>query len=191
MGGSNEARDYAPEEELKITRIFDAPRELLFRILAEPEHRVRWWGPEGYALSHCEVDFRVGGAWSVAMKRVDGYEHWVRGSFTEIREPSRLCFTYVNDYDQHEMLVEMDFIDLDSRTEMRFRQAPFRTLDERDGHGWGWNSTLELLSDYVRRVSRIEPQPVGRPRIDGMASDIVAARERHEFEKQADRGDKK
>jgi uncharacterized protein YndB with AHSA1/START domain len=191
MQRSSEARVYAPDEVLEITRTFEAPRALLFRLWAEPAHRLRWWGPEGYGLSHCEVDFRVGGAWSIAMKRVDGYEHRVRGAFTEIREPSRLCFTYINDEDRHEMLVEMDFVDLGTRTEMRFRQAPFLTLEDRDGHGWGWGSTLELLSDYVRRVSRIDPQPVGPPRIDGVAADIVAASERHEFEKRAERGDKK
>ena len=185
MAGSSEAEPKTPDQVLEIVRTFEAPRPLLFRIWAEPAHRVRWWGPEGYGLSHCEVDFRIGGAWSVAMQRIDGYEHWVRGIFTDIREPSRLCFTYVNDDDPHEMLVEMDFIDLGARTEMRFRQAPFHSREERDGHSWGWNSTLDLLAASVRQVSQDDPRPVGSARIDGVAADIIAARERYEQERQA------
>lgn len=187
MTPSSEAENHTAELVLETTRVFDAPRALLFRIWAEPEHRVRWWGPEGFALSHCEVDFHEGGAWSVAMRNVEGHEHWVRGTFTEIREPSRICFTYINDYDPFETLVTIDFIDLGARTEMRFRQAPFPSVEERDGHSWGWNSSMELLADYVRRVSRIDPQPVGRPRIDGVAADIIAARERHQFEMRKDK----
>jgi uncharacterized protein YndB with AHSA1/START domain len=162
-------------EALEIARTFEAPQALIFRLWADPAHRVRWWGPEGYGLSHCEVDFRVGGAWSVAMRRVDGYEHWVRGVFTEIIEPRRLCFTYLNDDDPHEMLVEMDFIEHGRRTEMHFRQAPFHSLKERDEHSFGWNSTLDLLSAYARAVDAGDPVPVGRPRLEG-AADIVAAR---------------
>ncbi len=176
MAASSEAEPTTPDQVLEIVRTFEAPRRLLFRIWAEPAHRVRWWGPEGYGLSHCEVDFRIGGAWSVAMQRADGYEHWVRGVFTDIREPSRLCFTYVNDDDPHEMLVEMDFIDLGPRTEMHFRQAPFHSRKERDEHSWGWTSTLGLLGDYVRAVNAADPVPVGQPRLEG-AADVVAARE--------------
>jgi uncharacterized protein YndB with AHSA1/START domain len=182
---SNSAGHGATAEVLEIVRTFEAPRPLLFRLWADPAHRVRWWGPEGYGLSHCEVDFRVGGGWSVAMQRVDGYEHWVRGVFTEIVEPNRLCFTYVNDDDPHEMLVEMDFVEQGPRTEMRFRQAPFHSRKERDEHGWGWNSTLELLSAYARRVNAADPKPVGPSRLES-AADIVAARAKLKNSKQGE-----
>lgn len=186
---SSDAGSPVPNEVLEITRSFDAPRALLFRLWADPAHRVRWWGPEGYALSHCEVDFREGGAWAIAMKNVDGYEHWVRGTFTEIAEPRRLAFTYINDNDSRETEVVMDFIDLGTTTEMRFRQAPFAAVEGRNEHGWGWNSTFGLLAEYVLLVSRIEPKPVGQPRIDGVAADIIAARERQAFERQASKGE--
>lgn len=184
MPPSNDAaRVDAPGEVLEITRTFEAPRALLFKLWASPEHRVRWWGPEGHALSLCEVDFREGGRWAIAMRRVDGYEHRVHGTFTEIREPSRLCFTYINDDDGHETVVSLDFVDLGARTEMRFRQAPFLAAETRDGHNWGWTSTLGLLEAYAQLVSPADPRPVGRPRIDGVAADIIAARDRYEFEK--------
>lgn len=167
---------------LEIVRDFDAPPALVFKMWREPEHMVRWHGPEGFALTACEIDFRVGGTWRRCMSKGPGHAHWISGVYREIVEPSRLSFTYVNDYDDHEMLVTMDFVDVDGRTRMYFRQAPFLSIEERDGHSWGWNSGMDLLADYVRRVSRIDPQPVGRPRIDGVAADIVAARERYQLE---------
>ena len=55
------------DEVLRISRYFEAPPDLLFRLWADPVHRVRWWGPTGMALSRCEVDFRVGGKWAITM----------------------------------------------------------------------------------------------------------------------------
>jgi uncharacterized protein YndB with AHSA1/START domain len=182
---SSEAVAATPDEVLEITRVFEAPRDLLFRLWADPAHRVRWWGPEGYGLSECAVDFQEGGAWSVGMQNVEGYVHRVHGVFTEIVEPQRLAFTYINDNDGLEMTVVMDFIDLGTATEMRFRQSRFATVEARDEHGWGWRSTLDLLAGYVIEIIKAGPMPVGRPRIDGVAADIITARERLERDKHA------
>jgi uncharacterized protein YndB with AHSA1/START domain len=181
---SSEARAYAPNEVLEYKRVFEAPRALVWRLWAEPEHRLRWWGPEGMALAELQMDFREGGNWRMTMQHVVGRNHRVHGAFTEIREPSRLCFTYINDNDRHETLVELDFLDLGAKTEMRFRQAPFHTVEVRDAHAWGWGSTFDLLHAYAPTVPRIEPRPVGPPRIEGRQPDLVAARERHEYELQ-------
>ena len=181
MAESTEIRGGAPEV-LEITRTFDAPRGLLFRLWADPAHRMRWWGPEGMGLSELEMDFVEGGNWRMVMRHVSGYDHHVHGTFREIDEPSRLSFTYINDDDQRETVVTMEFVDLGTRTEMRFRQAPFQTEGAREGHNWGWNSTFDLLSAYARTVPTIQPAPVGRPRSDGTAPDMVAARARYELE---------
>lgn len=169
MVRSNEARAFAPDEVLEISRVFEAPPELVFRLWADPAHRVRWWGPTGMGLVRCEVDFRVGGAWSVTMKGGDGYEHPVSGVFTEIVPPRRLCFTYINAHDGHEMLVEMDFAPEGSGTRMQFVQAPFISLAERDAHRFGWTSTLGLLAGYAIKVRQAGGVPVGNPRKPGDA----------------------
>lgn len=166
MAKSSSAPAYAPDETLRISRVFDAPPTLLFKLWADPAHRVRWWGPEGMALSTCVMDFRPGGEWRIAMRSADGYEHHVHGRFTEIVEPNRLCFTYVNDSDGVEMLVEMDFAAEGDGTRMEFSQAPFVSVDERDGHSWGWNSTFDLLDRYAAKVGADEV-PVGEPRKPG------------------------
>jgi uncharacterized protein YndB with AHSA1/START domain len=175
----------ADDRVLEIVRTFAAPRALVFRMWSEPEHIVRWHGPEGFWLTHCEQDFRIGGAWRRCMSNGPGHEHWISGVFREIREPERLSFTYINDYDGHEMLVEMDFLDRGHETEMHFRQSQFANVAERDGHGWGWNSGFDLLAAYLLRLNPADLRPVGAPRIDGVAADIIAARERQEAEKRA------
>ncbi len=180
---SSDTRDYRSDEVVEITRLFEAPRALVWRLWAEPEHRLRWWGPEGFGLKTLEMEFREGGAWRMVMHHVSGYDHGVHGTFHEVREPDRLSFTYINDNDGLETLVVMDYIDLGTRTEMRFRQMPFQTAQARESHAWGWGYTLDLLAAYVREVVPDDPRPVGRPRIDGVAADIAAARERYEYER--------
>jgi uncharacterized protein YndB with AHSA1/START domain len=151
---------------LRIRRYFEAPPELLFRLWADPVHRVRWWGPTGMALSRCEADFRVGGKWAVTMS-APNYDHPVHGVFTEIEVPTRLCFTYINDDDGHAMLVEMDFVAEGSGTRMEFVQAPFLNVAERDGHDFGWNSTLSMLATYAVKVVEAGGIAVSQPRQPG------------------------
>jgi uncharacterized protein YndB with AHSA1/START domain len=187
MARSSEAQDYRPEEVLEFTRVFDAPLALVWRMWRDPEHMVRWHGPEGYWLTECELDFRVGGKWSRTMSRAADHAHRIYGEYLEIREPERLRFTYVNDYDAHEMVVTLDFAERDGKTEMRFHQAPFTTVEERDAHGWGWMSGLDLLASYVAKVKAADGSPVGHPRRDGVAEDIVALRKlKEEKDRDAD-----
>jgi uncharacterized protein YndB with AHSA1/START domain len=137
---------------LTMTRSFDAPPALLFKLWTQPEHIVRWWGPRGYRLSHCSMDVRPGGAWRMCMRSTEGKEHWIHGVYQEIVPPERLVFTYINDADGHEMLVTLNFAARDARTEMSFRQAVFLNVAERDGHNFGWSSTMELLAEYVAQL---------------------------------------
>ncbi|MEQ1901420.1 MAG: SRPBCC domain-containing protein [Devosia sp.] len=161
------------DQTLEIIRIFEAPRELVFKLWTQPEHVVRWYGPEGYFLKHCDLNARVGGTYRYCMARPDGYEHWISGTYREISPPERLSVTYVNDYDGHEMLVELKFRDIGGRTEMSFRQAPFTSVAERDSHGIGWNSTLDLFAAYASRADVAGGLPAGRPR--GPESPDIAA----------------
>ena len=80
--------------ELVITRIFDAPRELVFRAWTEPDRAVRWWGPQGFIVAHSEIDLQPGGAYRVCMRSPEGIEHWQRGVCREFVEPERLVFTF-------------------------------------------------------------------------------------------------
>jgi len=140
-----------PDEKrvLEIDRVFDGPRALVFKMWTEPQHLVRWWGPKGWHLSHCEMDFQVGGTFRCCMSSPEQPEHWLRATYREIRAPERLSFTYANDADGHDMLIVIDFFDEGGKTRMKFRQSVFLSMNECDGHRRGWTESFDLFSRYV------------------------------------------
>src|SRR5262245_55581307 len=81
--------------ELTLTRVFDAPRQLVFRMWTEPTHMARWWGPRDFTNPVCELDVRVGGAIRIHMRAPDGTVHPMTGTFREIVPPERLVFDAV------------------------------------------------------------------------------------------------
>ncbi|MDB5101446.1 MAG: hypothetical protein JWM80_5867 [Cyanobacteria bacterium RYN_339] len=87
---------------LVLERVFDAPRNLVFSMFKDAEHLKRWWGPRGWELPYCTVDFRVGGTWLYCMKCEDknqvnfyGMESWGKAIYQEIVEPEKIvCLDY-------------------------------------------------------------------------------------------------
>jgi uncharacterized protein YndB with AHSA1/START domain len=84
------------EEEVRMTRLFDAPRELVFEAMSKPEHVKQWWGRlgDGYSVPVCEIDLRPGGAWRF-VNRHPGGEAVFYGEYREITPPSRMVFTEI------------------------------------------------------------------------------------------------
>ena len=84
------------ETEIRMTRLFDAPRQLVFDAMTKPEHVKQWWGRlgEGYSVPVCEVDLRVGGAWRFVNRHPQG-EVAFYGEYKEITPPSRVVFTEI------------------------------------------------------------------------------------------------
>src|SRR5450755_196191 len=80
------------EWDLIITRVFDAPRELVFKAWTDPKHVAQWWGPKGFTNPVCELDVRVGGAIRIHMRAPDGVVYPMNGTFEEITPPERLAF---------------------------------------------------------------------------------------------------
>ena len=89
MGAKDNVGTAVDPLELVITRVFDAPRSLVFRAWAEPKHLMHWWGPRGFSLPSCEIDLRSGGRYRFHMRGADG-DHWTQGVFREVVEPSRI-----------------------------------------------------------------------------------------------------
>ena len=71
-------------ENLEITRIFDAPRKLVWKAWTDPEIVMQWWGPKGFTSPACKIDFRVGGQYLYCMRTPDGHEGWSGGEYIEI-----------------------------------------------------------------------------------------------------------
>ena len=81
------------DREIVMTRVFDAPRDLVFRALTTPALLKRWFGPHGWTLTECEVDLRVGGAWRFFSHGPDGRTMGMRGVYREIVRPERVVYT--------------------------------------------------------------------------------------------------
>ena len=152
---SNTAAEPA-ERVLVITRIFDAPRSLAFKAWTEPEHLVHWWGPQGFTLPACTMDFRPGGAYRFCMRSPEGVDHWLQGVYREIVEPERLVFTYAWEDAEgkpgHETLVTVTFAEHGEKTKLTMRQAIFETVTARDEHVRGWTEALDHLAEYLAKA---------------------------------------
>jgi uncharacterized protein YndB with AHSA1/START domain len=81
------------EREVVLTRVFDAPRHLVYDALTKPELLKRWFGPRGWSLVVCEVDLRVGGKWRFVLRGPDGSEMGMRGVYLELAPPDRSVHT--------------------------------------------------------------------------------------------------
>jgi len=94
MDAVTSATAEAGERELVITRIFDAPRHLVFQAWTEPGRVARWWGPQGFVTTYSDMDIRPGGTFRVCMRSPEGAEHWKQGVYREVVKPERLVFTF-------------------------------------------------------------------------------------------------
>jgi uncharacterized protein YndB with AHSA1/START domain len=145
------------DRELEITRLFDAPRELVFRAWSDPALLLHWMGPRDYPAVQVESNFRVGGGWRIVLRDKDSdTELWQSGEYREITAPARIVLTFR--WDKHldglpgpETLITLDFADEDGKTRMTFHQGMFNTASNRDGHRYGWNSAFDRLDDYFAR----------------------------------------
>jgi uncharacterized protein YndB with AHSA1/START domain len=139
--------------ELSFTRIFDAPRELVFRCMTEPEHLAQFWGPTGVStpLEHITVDLRPGGAFETVMVNDgDGSRYPTRAVYTEIVPPERLAWTEPGSG----MMVTTTFADAGGgRTEVRIHQThvpgPYRSPEAQAGFA----TSLDRFAVYVRGIA--------------------------------------
>jgi len=142
----------AAPRELTITRTFDAPRALVFKMWTEPEHMARWWGPRGFTTHSIEIDVRVGGAIRLCMRSSDGQDLWVNGVFREVVAPERLVFTAANEVDNAETVITVSFAEVEGKTLLTMHQT-FPRLDIGRGAKEGWNSSFDRLVDHLAEVA--------------------------------------
>ena len=82
------------DRELVATRVFDAPRELVFKLWTDPEHIGKWWGPRGFTTTTGSMDARPGGIWRYCMHGPDGREYQNRCMYTEVIPSERISFKH-------------------------------------------------------------------------------------------------
>ena len=140
--------------ELTITRIFDAPRELVFRCMIEPEHLTHFWGPVGVStpIENITVDPRPGGAFETIMVNdADGAEYPSRGVFVEIVAPERLVWSEPDSG----MTTTSTFVELDNgRTEVRIHQTNVPEMYRSPEAQAGFQSSLDRFAAYLATIVR-------------------------------------
>src|SRR6266576_4505343 len=90
---ANKSAEQRANRELVITRTFDTPREIVFKMWTDPKHMAQWWGPHGFTNPVCELDARPGGAIRIHMRGPDGTVYPMTGVYQESVEPERLVCT--------------------------------------------------------------------------------------------------
>lgn len=155
------ANEPVSEREVTITRIFDAPARLLFEAYSKPEHIMRWFGPEGWPVTMCEMDFRVGGKFRFAMTGPSGRQNTpFGGAYLEIVPDRKIV--YDNGFETKgagSMIVTVSFDELgDGRTRLTvhtvFESIAMCKSHMSRGFEQGTNSGLDQLADLAAELAR-------------------------------------
>lgn len=140
--------------EIVITRVFDAPRELVFDCWTQPEHVRRWWGCRGAEMETCDVDLRPGGAYRYVLRMYDGTECGFRGVYSEIIRPERLIHSFIYDpFPQAPAEITVTFAEHDGVTTVTERTLHL-SKEARDGHlhsgmDVGAAESMERLAEHL------------------------------------------
>jgi uncharacterized protein YndB with AHSA1/START domain len=154
------ARSATADREIVISRVIDAPRELVFEAFTELRHLSRWWGPEGFTTTTQSFEFRVGGAWTFVMHGPDGtdYREWI--TWTEITPPERIALLHgeVRD-DPNAFESVLTFAPSGAATRIEMRTVfPTRELRDEAVEKYhaieGGQQTLGKLAAYVTAIGQ-------------------------------------
>jgi uncharacterized protein YndB with AHSA1/START domain len=147
------------DRELVITRVFDAPPDVIWKAWTEPEHFKRWWGPKDYTAPHCTIDLRVGGAYRL-VNRIEGQDFPFKGVYREVSPPSRVVRTQIFDvepWSNEEAVVTTVFDEIDGKTRLTStmwfpskagRNAAFQSGMEK-GAGEAYDRLEQLLGELA------------------------------------------
>jgi uncharacterized protein YndB with AHSA1/START domain len=146
---------------LVMERVFDAPRELVFKAWTDPKHVAQWWGPKGFTNPVCELDVRPGGAILIHMRGPDGVVYPTKGVYREIAPPERLVFTNNAFEDEEgnsqlEVLTTVTFAEHNGKTKITLRAVVAKSTPEvaaaLAGMEEGWNQSLDRLAEDLAKV---------------------------------------
>jgi uncharacterized protein YndB with AHSA1/START domain len=148
------------ERTVVITRVFDAPRELVWKAWTDSKHMAQWWGPQGFTNPVCEMDVRPGGALRIVMRAPDGTEYPMKGVLREVVKPERLVFTAVAEDENGNPLLEalttVTFAELGGKTELTVHACAvgLAAVAKRmlEGMQAGWTQSLDRLEAHVKRI---------------------------------------
>jgi len=148
------------DHEIRLTRLFNAPRRLVFEAMTKPEHVRQWWGRlgEGYSVPVCEIDLRPGGTWRFVNRHPKG-EAAFHGEYREITPPSRLVFTEIfEQFPDTVSVVTSEFSEEGSQTRLivtvRYPSPQVRDMVMASGMAKGAGASYDRLEDLVANLQQ-------------------------------------
>jgi uncharacterized protein YndB with AHSA1/START domain len=147
------------DREIVMTRLIDAPRELVFEAHSSCEHMSHWWGPRRYEFASCEMDFRPGGKWRIVHRGPEGEggDQGFRGEYREIVRPERIVWTFEwEGMPGHVSVGTLSLEEQDGKT-LLTSTSVFDTVQDRDGmlsSGMeeGAAETMDRLDEYLETL---------------------------------------
>jgi len=166
-------KNSAPESEPKLvlTRIFNAPRELVFKVWTEPKHILKWWGPKDFTAPHCKLDPRPGGEFHFCMRAPDGKEYWNKGVIHEIAAPEKIVWTMyfsdeqgnirkptfygIGDDFPSEMHDTMTFeVYEGTQTKLILQRSNKLSISKKYMEDVGWNQSLDKFAEALAQAAK-------------------------------------
>lgn len=170
MKTSDKSSQPPGEQELVIARVFDAPRELVWKAFAESDRLARWWGPAGFTMLVHTLDFRPGGVFHYSMRSPEGQVMWGRFVYRDIQAPE--CLVFVNSFADEEgniirapfsptwpleVLNTLTLSEAEGKTTVTLRGGPINATEEERETFWnaqeslrqGFAGTFDQLAAYL------------------------------------------
>ncbi len=150
-------------KSITISRVYDAPKALVFSMFKEPEHVAKWWGPSSWPVDVCDIDFRPGGVWHYNMVGPNGEKAWGKAVYQEIDEPNKIVFRDAfsdeagnENNDLPTGISTVTFEEQDGKTTLTLH-GEYKTVEEREkivamGMLEGMKETWGLLDDLLKTV---------------------------------------
>jgi uncharacterized protein YndB with AHSA1/START domain len=146
------------DREFAMTRVFDAPRQLVWDAWTNPEHVPHWMlGPEGWTMPVCEIDLRPGGEWHYVWRRADGTRMEMRGAYLEVKPPERLVSTENWGGDWPETTNTLTLSEKDGKTTMTmtvlYPSKEARDAAMKTGMTDGADVSFDRLAEHLRTMA--------------------------------------
>ncbi|EQA46590.1 hypothetical protein LEP1GSC050_0162 [Leptospira broomii serovar Hurstbridge str. 5399] len=144
------------DREISTTRIFNAPRDLVWRVWTDPNHVAQWWGPNGFTNTVHEMSVKPGGVWRITMRGPDGVDYPNKIVYLEVIKPERLVYSHGSGDEENpgDFHVTVTFTERNGKTELSMRGL-FKSAKERDqaakeyGAIEGLKQTMDRLEQFL------------------------------------------
>lgn len=157
MNEKNKSATSTSDREIAASRVFNAPRELVFKVWTDPKHITHWWGPRGFTNTIEKMDVRPGGVWQFIMHGPDGVDYPTKVVYLEVKTPERLVYDHGEDGQPGYFQVTVTFEDQGGKTKLSM-QMLFKTAKERNevaekyGAVEGLKQNMDKLEAYLAKI---------------------------------------